>query len=310
MIIEKHYDFVRYLTAKKTIDDRSLNRDVLDKLAAELHHRTSRDGRLDIVEVGAGIGTMFERLIERDLLHNCRYTAVDNVETNIAAAALRIQTFCASRGIEIHETDVKTYRLVAPEREITLELRAIDVLEMLKSENEHGKRDLIIANAFLDLLDIRTALPQLISVLKPGGLFYFSLNFDGATIFQPTIDVQFDRLIEDLYHKTMDERIINGKPSGDSNCGRHLFENLVNIGARIFAAGSSDWVVLPGPHGYLDDDAFFLHFIIYTVGMALKDSPEIDANKLEIWLDERHRQVDAGHLMYIAHQIDYLGQMP
>ena len=116
---------------------------------------------------------------------------------------------------------------------------------------------------------------RLLSRLAPGGLFYFTLNFDGATILEPPIDPDLDALIEALYHRTMDTRHCRGRPSGSSRTGRRLFGRLKEAGARLIAAGSSDWVVFPGPDGYPGDEAYFLHFIIDTIGQALHGHPEL-----------------------------------
>ncbi len=74
------------------------------------------------------------------------------------------------------------------------------------------------------------------SVLKPGGMFYFTINFDGATLFQPEISPYLDAKIESLYHRTMDERVTNGKPSGDSRTGRHFFHHARMARAEILEA--------------------------------------------------------------------------
>ena len=86
--------------------------------------------------------------------------------------------------------------------------------------------------------------------MLPAGSSTFSLNFDGATILEPPIDPDLDALIEALYHRTMDTRRCRGRPSGSSRTGRRLFGHLKEAGARLIAAGSSDWVVFPGPDGY------------------------------------------------------------
>jgi len=146
-----------------------------------------------------------------------------------------------------------------------------------------------------------------LSRLAPGGLFYFSLNFDGATIFEPPIDPDLDALVETLYHRTMDTRRHRGRPSGSSRTGRRLFRRLQEAGARLIAAGSSDWVVFPGPDGYPEDEAYLLHFIIDTISQALHGHPELPASRFQAWIDHRHRQIDAQELIYIAHQLDFLG---
>ena len=145
------------------------------------------------------------------------------------------------------------------------------------------------------------------SRLAPGGLFYFTLNFDGATILEPPIDPDLDALIEALYHRTMDTRRSRGRPSGSSRTGRRLFGRLKEAGARLIAAGSSDWVVFPGPDGYPGDEAYFLHFIIDTIGQALHGHPELAGSRFQAWIAQRHRQIEARELIYIAHQLDFLG---
>jgi hypothetical protein len=140
-------------------------------------------------------------------------------------------------------------------------------------------------------------------------LFSFSLNFDGATILEPIIDPDLDASIEALYHRTMDTRRSRGRPSGSSRTGRQLFGRLKEAGARLIAAGSSDWVVFPGPAGYPGDEAFFLHFIIDTIGRALHGHPELARNRFQAWIDQRHRQIESQELIYIAHQLDFLGYM-
>ena len=67
----------------------------------------------------------------------------------------------------------------------------------------------------------------------------------------------------------MDTRRCRGQPSGSSRTGRRLFGRLKAAGARVVAAGSSDWVVWPGPDGYPADEAYFLHCIIDTIDRAL-----------------------------------------
>jgi len=280
------YSFIRYLAAKKTIDERALNQSVWHCLTQRLPTATP-DNPLRIVEVGAGIGTMAERLLEHNLLTHAIYTAIDIKATNIQAAKERLQR-------------------VSPN--VRLELEAIDLFDF--AAREDGRCwDLLIAHAFLDLMNVPSTLPVLFSFLRPGGLFYFTLNFDGATILQPTIDAAFDAQVEALYHRTMDERLTNGQPSGDSRTGRHLFHQLLASGAEILAAGSSDWVVFAGKDGYPADESYFLHFIINTMQQALATHCEIDQKRFQNWIAQRHAQVEKGTLVYIAHQLDFLGRV-
>jgi hypothetical protein len=183
------------------------------------------------------------------------------------------------------------------------------VLDRAGGEASARRYDLIIAHAFLDLVDLERTLPRLLGLLRPEGLFYFSLNFDGATIFEPPIDPALDAHIEQSYHQTMDERVIDGRPSGDSRTGRRLFHHLQRLGAQVIAAGSSDWVVHPHQGGYTPDEHFFLHFILHTLEQGLAGRPGLDPARFAAWIAGRQAQVERGELVYIAHQLDLLGQV-
>ena len=74
------YDFTRYLAAKRSVDDRALNRHVWQTLAEALGAAAPADRPLRVLEVGAGIGTMVERCIEWGLFTRAEYTAVDSEE--------------------------------------------------------------------------------------------------------------------------------------------------------------------------------------------------------------------------------------
>ena len=129
------------------------------------------------------------------------------------------------------------------------------------------------------------------------------------TILEPPAIDDFDLQVLDLYHETMDNRITRGLPSGDSQTGRKLFYQIRKAGGQILAAGSSDWVVFAGQNGYPEDEAYFLHFIIHTISAALKNYPGLDLEAFEEWVAVRHAQIEASELVYIAHQIDFLGKI-
>ena len=37
--------------------------------------------------------------------------------------------------------------------------------------------------------------------------------------------------------------------------------------------------------------------------------PDLDASAFDLWIQERLAQVDLGKLLYIAHQMDFLGRV-
>ena len=115
-------------------------------------------------------------------------------------------------------------------------------------EAAHGAAaDVLIANAVLDLVDVPAVLPGLLRLLVPGGAYWFTINYDGESIFEPSHP--HDDQIMQAYHRDMGERFRYGRPAGESRTGRRLFHHLRAAGAPALAAGSSDWVVSAGPCG-------------------------------------------------------------
>jgi hypothetical protein len=106
----------------------------------------------------------------------------------------------------------------------------------------------------------------------------------------------------------MDERIRHGRPAGHSQTGRRLFGHLASGGARVLAAGASDWVVYPQVGRYPTDEAYFLHHIIATIAAELTLHPELDAGAVAAWVTLRHAQITRGVLVFQAHQLDFLGR--
>jgi Methyltransferase domain len=309
MAIPTTYRFTRYLAAKKSIDDRALNRHVWHSLVQALPPAAA--GRpVRVLEIGSGIGTMVERLVEWGLLHQAIYTALDADLETIAESHRRLPAWMVEHGFHVMEDTPTQRRFGRHGQDLVVETEATDLQRFVARVQGRRTWDLLIAHAVLDLLDIPTTLPSLLSLLRPGGLCYFTLTFDGATILQPALDPALDAQIEALYHQTMDQRRIGGHPSGDSQAGRHLFAHLRAAGAEILDAGSSDWIVFAGPKGYPDDEAYFLHFIIHTIGTALRGRSQLDSGSLAHWIAQRHTQIEAGSLVYMAHQLDFLGRVP
>jgi SAM-dependent methyltransferase len=276
------YSFTHYLAAKRVVDDRSLNHHVFQTLQSALPA-----GPIDVLEVGAGTGAMLERLVARGLFPagGC-YTAIDADAVNVAEARQRLAAANLPVAVELEATDVRAF-----------------------ARRERGRRtwNLLVAHAFLDLMDTPRLLPELFALLRPGGLFYFTINFDGLTILEPLIDPGFDEQVIGLYHRTMDERRIDGRPTGGSRAGRALLSQIPAAGGVITAAGASDWVVLPQFSGYSTDEAHFLRHLLRFFEESLTGRPELDSSRLADWLARRHAQIDRGELIFMAHQIDVCG---
>ncbi|MCC6166986.1 MAG: class I SAM-dependent methyltransferase [Caldilineaceae bacterium] len=312
------YSFTRYLSAKRTVDDRALNRHVWNSLRSALAAYTPLNPPLTVFEIGAGIGTMVERVLEAHLLPACRYLLLDADSTNMQAAARRLAawaeqrsgtTTAAASASPLALPPLAAFQIAAPAiPAVDVFTYAHDLFAFLADAGPTPAVDLLVAHAFIDLVDVPSTLQRLTAILRPGALVYLTINFDGDTILQPAIDPPFDDQIEQLYHATMDARIVDGRPSGDSRAGRHLFGNLKQTGIQVLDAGSSDWVVFPRGRAYPADEAYFLHFIINTMHGALRHAPELDPQRFDAWIAARHAQIDAGELVYIAHQLDFLGR--
>jgi hypothetical protein len=269
--------FVRYLAAKKSVDDRALNRRVWDAMIAGAARPSPR-----VLELGGGIGTMIERVIADGRLAPRSWTLVD------------------SQGVLVEEA----WRRLAGGVPFDLELVACDLDEY--AGRSPAPRDLVIANAFLDLFDPPRILRQIRPLGTPSAHFLFSITFDGLTAMEPEIDPDLDTRVIQLYHRTMDERMTAGMPSGDSRCGRHLLTLLPGCGYRIVEAGSSDWIVYPRDHEYPADERFFLSCILGFFEESLSSRHELGRGELARWLKVRRDQLAAGELVFIAHQLDVL----
>lgn len=301
------FSFTRYLAAKKSVDDRSLNRAVWDALASQL---AQRESPLHVLEIGSGIGTMVARTIEWNLFQSeVFYTAIDSQAENIVEAHCYLGDWASSQEVKAASSTPLNLKLNTGRGTIHTAFHTADAFSFIDTELESASYDLLIANAFIDLVNIPSALPILFSTLKPGGLFYFTITYDGVTAFEPLIDPDLDTQIEALYHADMEQRRWKNQPTGGSHAGRRLLRYLLETKADVLSVGASDWIVTPHARGYPADEAAFLHAIIHTVDKALTGHPELSTEQFAAWVELRHRQIDEGELVYIAHQLDVMGRV-
>jgi SAM-dependent methyltransferase len=293
------FDYARYLAAKTTVDDRALNRHVLAELRRLMPGSAPR-----VLEVGAGLGTMVARLLDWGVVGAGEYILLDADRQLLDCSRRWLCDWAAARGLR---SDLLPDGLRAGDIRVRL------VHAELGSYLEAARgalADVLIANAVLDLVDVPAVLPGLLRLLVPGGVYWFTINYDGESIFVP--GHPHDDKIMRAYHRDMDERFRYGRPAGESRTGRRLFHYLRAAGAPPLAAGSSDWVVSAGPDGnYPGDEAYFLRSILNTIQNALRTrQDQVEPAELTDWLAERGRQLAAGELVYIAHQLDFVGCSP
>jgi SAM-dependent methyltransferase len=296
------FDYARYLAAKTTVDDRALNRHVLAEL-----RRLMPTGAPRVLEVGAGLGTMVARLMDWGVVGTGEYILLDADRQLLDDSRRWLRDWAATRGLR---SDLLPDGLQVGD----LRVRLVHAELGRYLEADHGAQgvlaDVLIANAVLDLVDVPAVLPGLLRSLAPGGVYWFTINYDGESIFEP--GHPHDDQVMQAYHRDMDERVRYGRPAGESRTGRRLFRYLRGAGAPALAAGSSDWVVSAGPDGnYPGDEAYFLRSILDTIQNALRSRQDRgEPADLPDWLAVRGRQLAAGELVYIAHQLDFAGRAP
>lgn len=294
-----------YLAAKKSIDDRALNPYVWQTLYTSLRQierLVKKNGEpLQIIEVGAGIGTMLARIVDRQLLTgSVNYLFTDNDPAQLKEAQAYLSHWAENSGRNLSWSGSYCGQLITAESEITLCLEHTSIEELADRPCPPGPFHLLFAHAVLDLVDFTAVLPRLLARLVENGLAYLTCNFDGETIFLPSCSA--DEEILQLYHKSMDERL-----SGASHTGRRLLSFLKDLNLEVLSAGSSDWIIHPRNLKYSPDEAFFLHTIIETVHMELAQKNNPPAS-LTAWARLRHEQVESGKLSFTARHIDLLAR--
>jgi ubiquinone/menaquinone biosynthesis C-methylase UbiE len=166
--------------------------------------------------------------------------------------------------------------------------------------------DLVMAHAVMDLVNIPETLNGFQRLLRPGGLLYLTLNYDGVTCFLPQWEPAFEEMLVSRYHLSMDNRIIGGRSSGSSQSGRQLILHLLSAKLPLIAVGNSDWIVIPQHGGYTRGEAFFLETIVQTIQRQSQQDDAVDQHKLGQWTKHRITQIAAGELIFMARNLDML----
>ncbi|WP_251341942.1 class I SAM-dependent methyltransferase [Haloplanus halophilus] len=264
-----------YLEAKRTVDERALDRRVRDRLLDELPAAPR------VLEAGCGTGVTVPRLVAWGVTDG-EYRGVDRDAATVERArALRAAELDADA-----DADGEGFRV----DDLTVRFEAGDALDAFAGE----RADLVVAAAFLDLVPVDEALDAFASALAPGGLVYAPITFDGETVFQP--DHPADDAVVAAYHDAIDD-----EPGRDARAGRHLLDRCRARDGALLAAGASDWIVHPRDGGYPADERRFLGAILSFVEEAVDGVPGA-----EDWLRTRRRQLDSGTLTYVAHGYDVL----
>ncbi|MEF8840391.1 MAG: SAM-dependent methyltransferase [Haloarculaceae archaeon] len=282
----------RYLTAKRSVDDRARDRRVTERL-----RRSLPDGP-HVVEAGCGAGLAVPALYEWGLTP-ASYRGVDTDPGIVAFAHYLVPRVLRRHGYDAVET---TGGCRVDGTDVAFEVG--DALQRLPESAPDGSvsgrsgavgvADLLLAQSFLDLVPLGAALDAVQRALSPDGLAYAPITFDGETVFLP--EHPADGRVVEAFHRDIDSTA-----GRDSRAGRHLLERLRERDADLLAVGASDWVVRPVDGRYPVDERYFLACILGFVADAVAD-----VRGSEAWIETRRRQLDAGELTYVAHGYDVL----
>ena len=294
-----------FLTAKRTVEDRALNRRVWDRFVTALAGRTSDENDpVRIVEIGAGTGSMVARLADWAALPPVvSYRAVDLDADTVDIARQQLPEQLRAAGYAVEE---RADRLVATRSRNDTDQRIEISVEAGDGFAIDDEADAVIAAAVLDLVDLRPAVADLKGILADGGLLYAPFTFNGHTSFVPRDSV--DDRIERLYHRHMDE--VRAQP-GSSRAGQQLVTALPAAGYTLVEAGGADWLVRPVDGGYPAAESTALEHLLSTIDGALSDYPPevIEPSTRTEWIERRRDQLSRGELTLVAHHLDVLARL-
>ena len=260
-----------YLTAKRTLDDRSMNRDVLAQFAAALPPEPT------ILEVGAGTLTMVERLAEWEVLDGGEWVAVDTHEPALRSGRARLGA--RADGELLGDGLGESIRL----GDLTIECSVGDAFDFTARVDQQF--DAVVGCAFFDVVD---PVPALESLGEVAPLVYAPITYDGETSLSPT-DPD-DPAVFDAYHQHM-RAFRPGSPEGATA--------LADAASTVIASAPSPWRIEPP---YTDDDRLVLAHLLDTIESAVAET----GKDISAWTERRRAAVASSDLTYIARNRDLL----
>ncbi len=308
-MIPPSYSLSRYLKAKQTVDERALNRRVADRYIEELDRLAGEsNGALSIVDLGAGRGPTAQRVVQalrEGAAQSIRYNLIDQSPQLLGEAATKLRKWGTDQGFDVQE-DSDQLRCSRGRQSILFRFYPMDATQYL-SESADGSISSVIAQSFIDLVNVPRTLSLISRKMREGGVLYFPLTFDGRTRFLPERPEFPSQQITTYYHESMTRQTDEG-PTGGAHTGRQLLKWLPKIGT-LLDVGSSDWLVHPqGAIGYAGDEAYFLHHILHFVEHELASDARVSSATVSNWIDDRRQCVEGEHLIYHAGQLDVLAR--
>jgi len=303
-VAAKQFSLESYLRAKVSVDARAFNQGEWDQLVHQI--RQAPQKRIQGMELGGGIGTKAKKFIDQFEQKKGSYLIVEQNPSLMKMAKSNLVDWADEMESDVNDQPDASIAFRVKKGNWTISFLQLDIQSWMAIQNETEFLDVVIGHAILDLLDSRRLFKDIYPLLSKEAVLYFPINYDGLSIFEPVVQARLDEEIWRTYNQSMDQRVIDGKISGDSQSGRHLFGNLENAGLKVISAGSSDWLVFPKDRQYIGEEGHFLNHIINTIENELSDHPLLDQRKFRDWIRLRKEQVLSGKLIYMAHQIDVL----
>ena len=296
-------DFSAYLDAKFALDSRSLNPTVLENLRRALALRSS----LRCLDLGSGKGATIKRLVDLCPAASLEITALDLDPGLLTSGAEQLSQDFQKRGFQILRSATG---LVAQTRTRRISI-AFACDSALIWNPGMGEFDLIAAHAFMDLMPLAALCEKVLALLKPAGIFYASLNYDGETaLIPPYPEESLEREILEYYDLSMEQRRLDHAATGGAYSGRRLVGALSRSGFEIEAYGASDWEITPLRGQYRDRDAACLQALLDMIHAEAQDSGRFNPELLARWYRERCAAIDVVRLGMIVHQLDILAAKP
>lgn len=296
--------FGDYLDVKFGLDERSLSAEVQSVWRDEIRSRE----HLDILDLGSGTGATLWRLCRQTLLRSASLTALDRDPDLLAVGRRRLEVLLRARGdrVAVGSDWIRAARATG-----CIEIR------FLTADLEHygamqaASHDLVIAHALLDLLPPVVLAERIGRWLRPGGLCWASLNYDGGTVLLPVYRrAELEYRILAVYDQSMERRRVWGEATGGARSGRRWHRALLDIGLEMLALGGSDWNLVPLRGAYRGREAACLEYLLDLIRAEAEASAEFDAGELDEWFADRRALLLAGQLGLICHHLDLLARKP
>lgn len=297
---EQAVPFGDYLDAKFALDERSLNEAVRRVLLEELGGRE----RLCCLDVGSGTGAMIRRLLRWFPGLDLSITALDRDPELLATA--RRRTVDELRTAHFVVKDQGSWlRAESIGRTVNVEFVCCRIADF---DPPAARYDLATAHAVVDLVLPLALRQQLERWLVPGAYWYASMNYDGGTSLFPAFDDEvFETALLEGYDRSMDERRVDGEPTGGARSGARLLAALASAQWNTLAYGPSDWSLTPVRSAYRDRDRVCLQVMLEFI-RAEGERAGFDPAPLARWNAVRTRQLNCGELGIVVHQLDVLAR--